>query len=248
MDLIKGSGEIKQIIVITDGRSNIGGSPIEAAARANKLGAVVSTIAIINNDGSGDERDIEEVEGIARAGCGLCEYTHIENLGRTMKMMTQKTAQKTIEQIVSRQLKSIVGVDMQALEPNSRFKIVDFIEKYGDSINLKCIIALDTSGSMKNKLDTAKKSLYDLMESLKYRQGKSSIAVISYPGVGEQACSVVCDFTEDSAELRERIEIMRAGGGTPTGPAIDMAVRLMLEEVGPSNQGRLVEEIESCYV
>ncbi|HYE12158.1 MAG TPA: vWA domain-containing protein, partial [Patescibacteria group bacterium] len=71
-------GEIRQIIVISDGKSNIGINPIDAAKQANKLGIVVSTIGIISQNGDGDERDIEELEGIAKSGGGLCEYTHLE--------------------------------------------------------------------------------------------------------------------------------------------------------------------------
>ncbi|MFZ5354793.1 MAG: vWA domain-containing protein [Bacillota bacterium] len=250
MSDIKDSGEIKQIIVITDGRSNQGISPVEAAAKAKKLGIAVSTIAVIESGSESDEKDIEEVEGIARAGGGLCEYTHIENLGRTMKLMTQKTAQKTIEQIVSRQLKSIVGVDMNELEPQSRFKIVDFIEKYGDSINLKCAVVLDTSGSMRSKLDTARKNLYELLDSLKARRGNSRLAVISYSGLGHQSCSIICGFTDDMEILRGRLEMIKAGGGTPTGPAIEAACQLILKANCESEQQEALmqNEIESCYV
>ena len=222
-------GEIRQIIIITDGKSNIGISPIEAAKQVNKLGIVVSTIGIIGQNGDGDERDIEELEGIAKAGGGLCEYTHLEDLGMTVQIMTQKTAQRTIEQIVSRQLKSIIGVDMNNLEPKSRFKIVDFIENFGDSINLECAVVLDSSGSMGSKLDTAKKSLIELLQNLNSRRGESKIAVIKYPGNKEEAASVVCSFTDSIELLQNRLSTLRAGGGTPTGPAIEKACQLIME-------------------
>ncbi|MDF2592510.1 MAG: hypothetical protein K0S75_1976 [Clostridia bacterium] len=231
-------GEIRQIIIITDGKSNIGISPIEAARQANKFGIVVSTIGIIGQDGDGNESDIEEVEGIAKAGGGLCEYTHLENLGMTVQVMTQKTAQKTIEQIVTRQLKSIIGVDINNLEPKSRFKIVDFIENFGDSINLKCAVILDTSGSMGSKLDTAKSSLIELLQSLNSRRGEGKIAVIKYPGYNDEAASVVCNFTDSKELLQNRLSSMRAGGGTPTGPAIEKACQLIME----SNKYRQEED------
>ena len=103
------SGEIKQIIVVTDGRSNMGISPIDAAKRAYTAGIILSTIGVINLRGSSDEKDIEEVEEIAKAGGGLCEYSHIEDLSRTIQNLTHRTAQRTIEQIVSRQLKVMMG-------------------------------------------------------------------------------------------------------------------------------------------
>ncbi|MGB7604678.1 MAG: VWA domain-containing protein [Lutisporaceae bacterium] len=223
------AGEIRQIILITDGKSNIGISPIEAARQANKAGIVVSTIGIINQDSDDEERDIEELEGIAKAGGGLCEYTHLENLGMTVQVMTQKTAQRTIEQIVSRQLKSIVGVDINNLEPKSRFKIVDFIENFGDSINLRCAVVLDTSGSMKNKLETAKKSMTELLRNLKSRRGHSKIAVIKYPGLNNEYASIICSFTDSEKFLKDRLDLLKAGGGTPTGLAIERACQLIIE-------------------
>jgi Ca-activated chloride channel homolog len=225
----KSMGEIRQIIIISDGKSNIGINPIEAAKQASKLGIVVSTIGIINQNGEGDERDIEELEGIAKAGRGLCEYTHLEDLGRTVQVMTQKTAQRTIEQIVSNQLKSIIGVDMNNLEPKSRFKIVDFIENFGDSINLKCVIVLDTSGSMGKKLDTAKRSLIELLQNLNSRRGESKMSVVKYPGYNEKPASIVCSFTDSTELLQNRLGTINAGGGTPTGPAIAMASQMLME-------------------
>lgn len=236
-------GEVRQIIVITDGKSNIGMSPIDAARQANKLGIVVSTIGIIGHNGDGEERDIEELEGIAKAGGGLCEYTHLENLGMTVQVMTQKTAQKTIEQIVSKQLKTIIGVDINNLEPKSRFKIVEFIENYGDSINLKCVVLLDVSGSMSSKLDTARKSLVDLLQNLRARRGSSKIAVIRYPGYRDEAASIVSDFTDSTEKLQTDLSSLRANGGTPTGPAIEKACQLILSNMESHYVPKQVEEV-----
>ncbi|HYF75339.1 MAG TPA: VWA domain-containing protein [Candidatus Nitrosocosmicus sp.] len=223
------SGEIKQIIVVTDGRSNIGVSPAEAAKRAYDAGITVSTIGIINLRGSSDEIDIEEVEEIAKAGGGLCEYSHIEDLGRTIKNLTHRTAQRTIEQIVSRQLKQIMGEEIESLEPKSRLKIVDFIDKYGENINLKCIVVLDTSGSMRDKLSIARRSVVELLENLQGRKGSSSIAVIAYPGETDGMCSIICSFTSELSILKQKLELIRSGGGTPTGPAILKACELMYQ-------------------
>lgn len=223
------SGEIKQIIVVTDGRSNTGISPVEAAKRAYDAGITVSTIGVINLRGSSDEKDIEEVEEIAKAGGGLCEYSHIEDLGRTIQNLTQKTAQRTIEQIVSRQLKVIMGEEIENLEPKSRLKLVDFIDKYGENINLKCIVVLDASGSMRDKLAIAKKSVVELLESLQGRKGNSSIAVITYPGGNDAMCNIICGFTNEISILRQKLELLSTGGGTPTGPAIIKACELMYQ-------------------
>lgn len=221
------SGEIKQIIAVTDGRSNMGISPVEAAKKAYDAGITVSTIGVICPGKSSDERDIEEVEEIAKAGGGLCEYSHIENLGRTMQNLTHRTAQRTIEQIVSRQLKVIMGEEIENLEPKSRLKLVDFIERYGENINLKCVIVLDTSGSMRDRLAIAKRSIIELLESLHGRKGTGSVAVIAYPGEEDCMCSVICSFTGELSILRQKLELLNAGGGTPTGPAILKACELL---------------------
>lgn len=223
------SGEIKQIIVVTGGRSNMGIGSIDAAKRAYDAGIAVSTIDIINSGGSSDQKDTEEVEEIAKAGGGLCEYSHIEDLSRTIQNLTHRTAQRTIEQIVRRQLKVIMGEEIESLEPRSRLKIVDFIEKYGDNINLKCIIVLDTSGSMRDKLYFAKKSVAELLESLQGRKGSSSIAVISYPEENPALCSIICGFTSDISILRQKLEQIRLGGDTTIGPAILKAIELMYQ-------------------
>lgn len=243
------SGEIKQIIVVTDGRSNMGIGPVEAARRAFEAGITVSVIGVINCSGTSDEKDIEEVEEIAKAGGGLCEYSHIEDLGRTIQLLTQKTAQRTIEQIVSRQLKTIIGEDIESLEPKSRLKIVDFIEKYGENVNLKCIIVLDTSGSMRNKLHIARKSVVELLESLQDRRGGSNIAVITYPAENSEMCSVACGFTNEISILKQRLECMRTGGGTPTGPAIMKACMLMYDYYSAvDSDGEEGFEVKKYYV
>lgn len=221
------SGEINQIIVVTGGKSNLGISPIEAAKKAYGAGVIVSTIGIINLRGSRDKKDIEEAEEIAKAGGGLYEYSHIEELGRTIQNLTHKTARKTIEQMVSRQLKTVIGEEIKSMEPKSRLRIIDFIEKYGENINLKCVVVLDTSGSMRDKLAALKKSLVDLLENLRGRKGNSCIAVVAYPGKDSGMCSVMCRFTSEISILRQKLELISSGEGTPIGPAILEACELM---------------------
>lgn len=222
--------QIKQIIVITDGKSNVGNCPIEAAKRAYEKGIVVSSIGIINNNEKDNESDIGEIEGIANAGGGVFQYTHIDNLSQTMHVVTQKTTQKTLEQIVSKQLKSIVGAEITELSPKYRYKIIDFIEKYGDAVNLKCVLALDISGSMKNKIETAKKSVIDLIENIKSRKGFSEIAVIVYPGIKDCLYEIICNFEDSSDRIKENLKNISAQGKTPTGPAIEEAASMILDE------------------
>jgi len=221
------NGEIKQIIVVTDGRSDSGISPIEAAKKAYDAGVIVSAIGIINQRDGSDEKGIGEAEEIAEAGGGLCEYSHVEDLEGTMQNITHKTARKTIEEIVSRQLKLIIGEELQNLEPKSRIKIVDFIKKYGENINLKCIVVIDTGGRMENKLAALKKSVEELLGNLKARKGSSCIAVIAYAGDDTDMCSVICNFTSEISILSQKLELMSSGGCKDTGSAILKAYELM---------------------
>ncbi|HHY76983.1 MAG TPA: VWA domain-containing protein [Clostridiales bacterium] len=223
------TGIIKQMLIVTDGRSNIGISPIEAAAKAKSMGITVSAIGIIDNDLKGEE-DVLEIEAIAKAGGGLSDYCYLDNLGETMQAMTQKTVNYTLECIVSKQLRSLIGKDMTNIEPESRMKIVEFIENYGDRVDLLYVILLDTSKSMMNKLDTAKKCVADLLEVLNNRKGTSKLALISYPGENGNITSVVSDFTSEVSVLKEGMKRLKAKGGTPTGPAIEAAIDLIMEQ------------------
>ena len=223
------SGEIKQIIVVTDGRSDMGVSPVEAARRAYEAGVTVSTIGIINLRDSSYEKNMEEAEEIAKAGGGFCEYSHMEALGRTMLNLTHKTARRTIEHIVCKQLKLIIGEEIDCLEPKSRLRIAEFIDKYGENINLKCVIVLDTSGSIKDKPSIAIRSVIELLENLQGRKGNSSIAVIAYQGEASDMCSVICGFTSEIGMLRQKLELISFGSGTPTGSAILKACELLYQ-------------------
>jgi Ca-activated chloride channel family protein len=227
MTALVDSGEIKQIVVVTESENNSGINSIEAAGKAYEAGITVSTIGIVNSRSSSDERQIKEVEEIARAGGGLCEFSGIEDLDGTIQKLVRKTARRTIEQIVARQLKSIIGQDIENLELKSRIKIVDFIEKYGENINLKCILVLDTNKSMGDRLDILKKSAVRLYESLQDRRGRSSIAVMAYPGENNDKCSVICDFTSDVRVLGQKLDMICSGSAIPAAPAILKACELM---------------------
>ena len=224
----KDYGVIKQIILVTDGRSNIGGSPVNAAANAKEKGIIVSSIGIIDESGR-DEEDVEEVEAIAKAGGGIADFCYLGDLGETLQALTQKTVNQTLECIVNKQLKSRVGVDITEVEPESRIKLVDFIEKYGDRVNLECSIVLDTSKSMTCKLNMAKRCIVDLLNTLNCRKGEIKLSIITYPGMGYDVCSVICPFTNDNVKLEESLKSVKARGGTPTGPALDMAVEYLLD-------------------
>lgn len=227
MTALVDSGEIKQIVVVTESEYNSGTNSTKAAGKAYDAGITVSTIGIVNSRSSSDEREIKEVEEIARAGGGLCEFSSMEDLDETVQRLVRKTARRTIEQIVGRQLKAVIGEEIEDLEPESRIKIVDFIEKYGENINLKCILVFDINGSMRDRLDILEKSAIGLYESLQERRGRSSIAVIAYPGKNNDNCCVICDFTSDISILGQKLKMICSGSAIPAAPAILKACELM---------------------
>lgn len=221
------SGEIKQIIIVTEDESKLGIGSIEAVSKVYELGITVSTIGIINSSIESLEKHVKDVEKLARAGGGLCEFSRAEDLDGTIQKLANKTARRAIEQLVGQQLKVIIGEEIEDLEPGSRIKIVDFIEKYGENINLKCVLVFDTGESMRGKLDILKRSAIKLCESFKGRKGSSSIAVITYPGENDDMCSIICDFTNDISLLRQKLDSICSGSNTSVGPAILKACGLV---------------------
>ncbi|WP_207707323.1 vWA domain-containing protein [Crassaminicella thermophila] len=218
--------EIRQIIVVTDGKSNIGGNPITAASEAYKQNIIVSAIGIMDEKASDDD-SLFEVEKIAKVGGGVWENTMIKNLGYTMHVVTQKTMNKTIETVVGKQLKEIMGAELDDIPPKKRSKVIDYMDQLSEEVSIKCCIAMDCSKSMKNKMSTAKQSIIELMHSLQGRRGKSQVAVIAYPGKNGEFTALISDFTEDIQRLKDKIFGLKAGGTTPTAAAINRAVALI---------------------
>jgi Ca-activated chloride channel family protein len=229
-------GMIRQIILVTDGHSNIGGNPVPAAKEAAEKGIIVNAIGIINPGSSG----IEEVKAVAAAGEGEYQLVQIENLASSMVMVTLRSIQATLEQVVSRQLKELVGSEMKDIPPSERGKFVDMIERIQDEIDLKCLILLDTSGSMAGKLETAKESVLSLFKSLEVRKGRNIIGIMAFPGSGGSASAVISPFTDNIRALEKELSRLKAAGGTPTSLALrDAAAYLMGEQ---TKERALLEE------
>ncbi len=59
---------------------------------------------------------------------------------------------------------------------------------------------------------------------LEERNGENQIAVMVFPAENNDY-ELLCDFTKDVDELRDKIKSIKTGGTTPTGPAIDGAIK-----------------------
>lgn len=219
-------GILKQIILITDGKSNRGTSPINSALVASQGGITVSTIGIMDRN-SETEEEFEEIRGIAKAGNGIYDLSYIENLSQTLHMLTQKTVNKTIGQVVNNQLKDLIGDDLTSIEPSRRSQFIDYIEDFSNEVDLKICILLDCSGSMKNKLPQALNSLEDLIKSLEVRSGNTDIGVVGFPGKFKNDVFTLVDFDEPCTDIRNKIKDIKVRGITPTGPAIEYAIKYM---------------------
>lgn len=218
---------LKQIILISDGQSNRGPEPAGIAELALNNHIRVNTIGIVDN--KQDEGSILELENIAEKGGGVCELTDLENLSETLSRVTVKSVYETIEEVVSHELKEIIDVDMEEVHPRERSKITRIIDKIGDEIPLKCLILLDASGSMKKKIDIARKSIFELLMFLEERSGENQIGVMVFPGQVHYY-ELLCNFTKDIDELRDKIKSIEIGGTTPTGSAIEGAIKTFSKE------------------
>lgn len=215
---------VNQIIIVTDGKSNVGENPIYEAARAKSIGIVVNTIGILNKN-TMNESALIEIQSMATAGGGISETTTIEDLGYTMCAMTQKTTNMTIHDVVNKELKELMGTDIDGIDPKERSKVVKYMDDLSESINIRCCIVLDCSLSMKSKLLKAKESIKDLLTSLESRLGVTEVALIGYPNEEKDYC-VFSDFTSNLKFIEEKMIKIKCSGTTPTAAALNGAINI----------------------
>ncbi|NLW39459.1 MAG: VWA domain-containing protein [Tissierellia bacterium] len=218
---------LNQIIVISDGRSNVGPKPSSIAELAYNKGIRVNTIGII--DSNKDRDAIEELEDIAEKGGGLCELTTLDKLSAALSRVTISSVYNSIEEVVREELKTISDRDIYDMNPVERNKIIDMIDKISNEVPLKCLILLDASGSMKNKIDVARKSVLELLLFLQERKGENQIGLIAYPGK-DGYYQMLSDFTSNIDELKGDIEKISTGGTTPTGYAMEGAIKMLTRD------------------
>ncbi|WP_274648426.1 VWA domain-containing protein [Paenibacillus humicola] len=212
---------MKQILLITDGCSNVGVSPVVAAAQAYAEGITVNVVGVVDQGDLG-EFGASEIEEIARSGGGLSRLAHTRQLSQTVQMLTRKTVAQTIQQAVQRELKHVFGASsIEALPPEKRGEVVRVIDELGETSRLQVALLIDASASMKPKLAAVEEAIRDLALSLQSRQGSSEIAVFHFPGsaYGED-CRLILDWTGDVGGVTSIFPKLQMRGTTPTGPAL----------------------------
>ncbi|PZE19218.1 vWA domain-containing protein [Paenibacillus xerothermodurans] len=222
---------MKQIILITDGLSNVGISPVIAAAHAKAEGIIVNVIGLVDSDGFDDAAQ-EEVTGIAHAGGGMSRMISKSKLSQTVQMMTRQTVTQTIQQAVGKELSNILGNDrLESLPPEQRAKVVQVMDELSETAALKIALLIDTSASMKSKLHAVKEAIYDLQLSLQARSGVSETAVFHFPASADSSREVEMDlaWTRDLANLNRLFYKLNMKGTTPTGPALTKVVHFMTD-------------------
>ncbi|AJY74948.1 vWA domain-containing protein [Paenibacillus beijingensis] len=212
---------MKQILLITDGCSNVGISPVVSAAHALAEGIVVNVVGILDHGDVG-EFGAKEIEEIARSGGGMSRLADTRQLSQTVQMMTRKTVMHTIQQAVQKELKHVLGSSsIEELPPEKRSEVVRVIDELGESSKLSVALLIDASASMKPKLAAVEEAIRDLMLSLQSRQGESELAVFHFPGsaYGDD-CTMDLGWTDNLSGVQSIFPKLQMRGTTPTGPAL----------------------------
>jgi Ca-activated chloride channel homolog len=214
---------MKQIILITDGCSNVGFSPVAAAAHAQQEGIVVNVIGVVDAGEQG-ERGMDEIAEIARAGGGMSRLVTPAVLSQTVQMMTRKTVVQTMHQVVNRELRQILGQgELETLPPAKRGEVVRVIDEWSENASIRVALLIDTSASMKMKLKAVEEACRDLLLSLQARNGRSEMAVFHFPGNAD--ADLLADWSRDLAKINQMFYKLNIKGTTPTGPAIRKVIQ-----------------------
>jgi Ca-activated chloride channel family protein len=234
-------GKLKQILLITDGCSNVGGDPVAVASMAGEYGITINVIGILDDDLLG-EKGKTEVRDIALAGQGVHQVVHSQNLARTVQMVTRKAMTQTIQQVVNKELKHILGSANQvdSLPPEQRGKVVEVVEDMGETMAVDVLILVDTSASMKNKLPSVKQALRDLNLSMQSRMGANRFSLWTFPGKRSEAEKKM-DWSNQFSSLEKMFASISPQGTTPTGPALEEALKYFTGEMlsPPQEEGML---------
>ncbi|MBO9597339.1 MAG: VWA domain-containing protein [Cohnella sp.] len=224
---------MKQILLITDGGSNVGDSPVVAAAQAFAEGITVNVAGIVD-EGTIGEYGATEIAEIAKAGGGISRIVASGQLSRTVQMMTRQTIAGSIRQAVNQELRQLFGVEnVGALPPTKRSEVVKVMEEMEETMSLSVALLIDASASMKPKLHAVEEAIRDLTLSLQAREGKSQVAVFHFPGNSQdEICVLDSEWTTYASKIGTLFGKIRMKGTTPTGPAILQVVDYIRETCG----------------
>src|SRR5690625_7653987 len=83
-------------------------------------------------------------------------------------MVTRQAMTQTLQGFVNKELQQILGSGqtLEDLNPEKRGEIMEVVEDLGETSDLEVLVLVDTSASMRHKLETVKEALIDLSVSL----------------------------------------------------------------------------------
>ncbi len=234
---------MKQILLITDGGSNVGESPVTAAAQAYAEGITVNVAGVVD-EGTIGEYGATEIADIARAGGGISQIVTSRQLSKTVQMMTRQTVAGTIRQAVNQELRQLFGVnDVGALPPPKRGEVVKVMEEMEETMSLSVALLIDASASMKPKLHAVEEAIRDLTLSLQARTGRSQVSVFHFPGDSQYSyCVMDAGWHSNASNLGSLFGKIRMRGTTPTGPALLQVVDYIRETCGKIGKIELMDE------
>lgn len=242
-------GTLKQILLITDGCSNKGENPIATAALAFEQGITVNVIGILDDHETEESSGLQEVEGIALSGGGVSQIVYKESLPQTVQMVTKQAMNQTLQGFVNKELTHILGEGqtMSDLDPEKRGEVMEVVEEIGETCDLEVLVLVDTSASMRNKLDLVKEALIDLSISLNARVGENRFSIFSFPSKRKEIAKVF-DWSPRLDSISSTFPKLTSGGITPTGPAIKAATyQFSKKGLLRSLKGKDEQDIEEAW-
>lgn len=230
-----------QITLLTDGLSNYGVSPVEAAKKALEQNIIVNVIGIMNKENI-ENNGMSEVEAIATAGGGLFQIITADQIAKTVQMVTRHAINKTLQQVVHSELCEILGSeDITLLSPEKRLKVTGVINEMAEHGNLNVMLLIDQSASMLPKMGKVKEAILDFQLSLYARAGESNFTVATFPGKHDYI-DVKIPWTNQIKNLDNLLYNLNPSGTTPTGPAIKSSTQYFFGESNPIRKYGVLDE------
>lgn len=217
---------LRQVLLITDGCSNMGNDPVYVAQIAHGRGIATSVVGILD-DGALGERGRTEARNIAQAGGGMCRIVRATDLAQTVQMVTRQTMQFTLHQVVNAELRQIIGGDEEALPPDTRSKVAGVVERMAEEVPVEMALVIDVSASMTTKMSAVREAIRDLELGLRARTGTYRMWVITYPGRAGTNADVHSQIVE-AGMIADVVANIAPAGNTPTGPALEVAMDVLL--------------------
>lgn len=224
---------LQQLLLVTDGCSNEGSDPVYVAQKAKSRGIATSVIGILD-EGALGEAGRKEAQNIAEAGGGMCRIVRLNELSRTMQMVTRQTMQLTLHHVVNTELRQLMGQDTDSLPPETRTKVAHLVETMTEEVPMHIGLVIDVSASMVSKMVAVREAIRDLEFGLDARTGDHTLVVITYPSASGEYADI--HHAVPTNGIADFIGALRPAGNTPTGPALEIATEALLQRHDASDQ------------